>query len=151
MISWSDWNFWQDINFGCDLEFMMYSWRQFINYSSFYRKQVGLTLLILLQGRNFVIFPLLWFEVIPVLSKWESVPNLFHVPALNGVVFFPEFGSYLFRAYDRAAIKFRGVDADINFNLSDYEEDMKQVGILFNHKLLSFSFFLVGWGGGCGY
>uniref|UniRef100_A0A2P2MS35 Ethylene-responsive transcription factor RAP2-7 isoform X2 n=1 Tax=Rhizophora mucronata TaxID=61149 RepID=A0A2P2MS35_RHIMU len=29
------------------------------------------------------------------------------------------------RAYDRAAIKFRGVDADINFNLSDYEEDLK--------------------------
>lgn len=58
--------------------------------------------------------------------------------------FFPEFGSYLFRAYDRAAIKFRGVDADINFNLSDYDEDMKQVGILFNHKLLSFFFFLVG-------
>ncbi|GLU11736.1 hypothetical protein SLE2022_284600 [Rubroshorea leprosula] len=31
------------------------------------------------------------------------------------------------RAYDRAAIKFRGVDADINFNLSDYEEEMKQM------------------------
>ncbi|KAL1223882.1 Ethylene-responsive transcription factor RAP2-7 [Cardamine amara subsp. amara] len=31
------------------------------------------------------------------------------------------------RAYDRAAIKFRGVDADINFTLGDYEEDMKQV------------------------
>uniref|UniRef100_A0A0E0KXX5 AP2/ERF domain-containing protein n=1 Tax=Oryza punctata TaxID=4537 RepID=A0A0E0KXX5_ORYPU len=31
------------------------------------------------------------------------------------------------RAYDRAAIKFRGVEADINFNLSDYEEDMKQM------------------------
>lgn len=32
-----------------------------------------------------------------------------------------------FRAYDRAAIKFRGVEADINFNLSDYEDDLKQV------------------------
>ncbi|GLT89683.1 hypothetical protein SLE2022_076600 [Rubroshorea leprosula] len=31
------------------------------------------------------------------------------------------------RAYDRAAIKFRGVDADINFNVSDYVEDMKQM------------------------
>ncbi|KAL3820083.1 hypothetical protein ACJIZ3_005988 [Penstemon smallii] len=31
------------------------------------------------------------------------------------------------RAYDRSAIKFRGVDADINFNISDYEEDMKQM------------------------
>ncbi|GLJ47743.1 hypothetical protein SUGI_1008340 [Cryptomeria japonica] len=30
------------------------------------------------------------------------------------------------RAYDRAAIKFRGPDADINFNLSDYEDDLKQ-------------------------
>ena len=33
----------------------------------------------------------------------------------------------LFRAYDRAAVKFRGVNADINFTLSDYEEDLKQV------------------------
>ncbi|GAV71374.1 AP2 domain-containing protein [Cephalotus follicularis] len=31
------------------------------------------------------------------------------------------------RAYDQAAIKFRGVDADINFNLSDYEDDLKQM------------------------
>ncbi|XP_011102172.1 ethylene-responsive transcription factor RAP2-7 isoform X1 [Sesamum indicum] len=31
------------------------------------------------------------------------------------------------RAYDRAAVKFRGVDADINFNITDYEEDMKQM------------------------
>ncbi|KAL3720142.1 hypothetical protein ACJRO7_005037 [Eucalyptus globulus] len=31
------------------------------------------------------------------------------------------------RAYDRAAIKFRGLDADINFNLSDYEDDFKQM------------------------
>ncbi|KAA8541447.1 hypothetical protein F0562_025410 [Nyssa sinensis] len=30
------------------------------------------------------------------------------------------------RAYDRAAIKFCGFDADINFNISDYEEDLKQ-------------------------
>lgn len=30
------------------------------------------------------------------------------------------------RAYDRAAVMFRGVDADINFNLSDYE-DLKQM------------------------
>ncbi|KAK1285437.1 Ethylene-responsive transcription factor RAP2-7 [Acorus calamus] len=31
------------------------------------------------------------------------------------------------RAYDRAAIKFRGIEADINFNLSDYDEDLKQM------------------------
>ncbi|XWS74231.1 hypothetical protein CRYUN_Cryun02cG0198000 [Craigia yunnanensis] len=30
------------------------------------------------------------------------------------------------RAYDRAAIKFRGVGADINFSLCDYEDEMKQ-------------------------
>ena len=39
-----------------------------------------------------------------------------------------EWFSGVSRAYDRAAIKFRGVDADINFNLSDYDEEMKQVG-----------------------
>nr|QRN75525.1 APETALA2 [Brugmansia suaveolens] len=31
------------------------------------------------------------------------------------------------RAYDRAAIKFRGVEADINFSLEDYESDLKQM------------------------
>ncbi|KAM7531779.1 hypothetical protein LguiB_035189 [Lonicera macranthoides] len=31
------------------------------------------------------------------------------------------------RAYDRAAIKFRGLDADINFNITDYDEDLKQM------------------------
>ncbi|KAH7840216.1 hypothetical protein Vadar_014228 [Vaccinium darrowii] len=31
------------------------------------------------------------------------------------------------RVYDRAAIKFRGADADINFNPCDYEEDMYQM------------------------
>lgn len=34
------------------------------------------------------------------------------------------------RAYDRAAIKFRGVDADINFRIEDYQEDMKQMSNL---------------------
>ncbi|CAD6259316.1 unnamed protein product [Miscanthus lutarioriparius] len=34
------------------------------------------------------------------------------------------------RAYDRAAIKFRGVEADINFSLEDYQDDMKQMGHL---------------------
>ncbi|KAJ1273163.1 hypothetical protein BS78_06G259300 [Paspalum vaginatum] len=34
------------------------------------------------------------------------------------------------RAYDRAAIKFRGVEADINFSLEDYQDDMKQMGNL---------------------
>jgi len=31
------------------------------------------------------------------------------------------------RAYDRAAVKFRGLEADINFVIGDYEEDLKQV------------------------
>ncbi|XP_057492032.1 floral homeotic protein APETALA 2-like isoform X1 [Actinidia eriantha] len=34
------------------------------------------------------------------------------------------------RAYDRAAIKFRGVEADINFTLEEYEEDLKQMSNL---------------------
>lgn len=31
------------------------------------------------------------------------------------------------RAYDRAAIKFRGLDADINFQVGDYEDEIKHV------------------------
>ncbi|XP_022972668.1 floral homeotic protein APETALA 2-like isoform X2 [Cucurbita maxima] len=31
------------------------------------------------------------------------------------------------RAYDRAAIKFRGVHADINFDISDYREEIKEM------------------------
>ncbi|XP_075523569.1 floral homeotic protein APETALA 2-like isoform X1 [Primulina tabacum] len=34
------------------------------------------------------------------------------------------------RAYDKAAIKFRGVEADINFSLEDYEDDLKQISNL---------------------
>ncbi|KAL8193379.1 hypothetical protein R6Q57_026362 [Mikania cordata] len=34
------------------------------------------------------------------------------------------------RAYDRAAIKFRGVEADINFTLEDYDDDLKQMSSL---------------------
>ncbi|XP_047311622.1 APETALA2-like protein 1 [Impatiens glandulifera] len=34
------------------------------------------------------------------------------------------------RAYDRAAIKFRGPEADINFDISDYDEDIKQMNNL---------------------
>ena len=37
------------------------------------------------------------------------------------------FSSYDFRAYDRLAIKFHRVEADINFNTNDYEEDFNQV------------------------
>jgi len=44
---------------------------------------------------------------------------------------FPKFGPCDFRAYDRAAIKFRGIDADINFSVSDYGDDMKQVEVGF--------------------
>ncbi|KAL1822677.1 hypothetical protein ACET3Z_009455 [Daucus carota] len=31
------------------------------------------------------------------------------------------------RAYDRAAIKFRGASADINFNIGDYDEDLRKM------------------------
>ncbi|XP_071709974.1 AP2-like ethylene-responsive transcription factor TOE3 isoform X2 [Rutidosis leptorrhynchoides] len=31
------------------------------------------------------------------------------------------------RAYDQAAIRFRGLDADINFNVNDYHEDLNQI------------------------
>jgi len=44
---------------------------------------------------------------------------------------------YLCSAYDRAAIKFRGVEADINFNIEDYEEDLKQVMIKIQKLILS--------------
>ena len=36
-------------------------------------------------------------------------------------------GFFDHRVYDRATIKFWGVEADINFNISDYDDDIKQV------------------------
>ncbi|XP_075474837.1 floral homeotic protein APETALA 2-like isoform X1 [Primulina tabacum] len=38
------------------------------------------------------------------------------------------------RAYDRAAIKFRGAEADINFSIDDYEEDLKQASLLYDNQ-----------------
>ncbi|KAJ4910994.1 AP2-like ethylene-responsive transcription factor TOE2 [Raphanus sativus] len=40
------------------------------------------------------------------------------------------------RAYDRAAVKFRGLEADINFIISDYEEDLKQMANLSKEELV---------------
>lgn len=44
------------------------------------------------------------------------------------------------RAYDRAALKFRGLDADINFNVSDYE-DLNEV--LVTDLFMLFLYFFV--------
>ncbi|CAN6871217.1 unnamed protein product [Brassica oleracea] len=40
------------------------------------------------------------------------------------------------RAYDRAAVKFRGLEADINFVISDYEEDLKQMANLAKEEVV---------------
>ncbi|CAL9222316.1 unnamed protein product [Arabidopsis halleri] len=40
------------------------------------------------------------------------------------------------RAYDRAAVKFRGLEADINFIISDYQEDLKQMANLSKEEVV---------------
>ncbi|KAI4969459.1 hypothetical protein ZWY2020_000373 [Hordeum vulgare] len=40
------------------------------------------------------------------------------------------------RAYDQAAIKFRGVEADINFLLDDYKEDIGKMSLLSKEELV---------------
>lgn len=59
----------------------------------------------------------------PIASEFSSL--FFFTIQLN-----PTCVARMVRAYDRAAIKFRGVEADINFSLEDYEDDMKQMGNL---------------------
>ncbi|XP_010558742.1 PREDICTED: AP2-like ethylene-responsive transcription factor TOE3 [Tarenaya hassleriana] len=42
------------------------------------------------------------------------------------------------RAYDRAAIKFRGAEADINFDIEDYMHDLKQMSNLTKEEFVHF-------------
>ncbi|XP_076900512.1 floral homeotic protein APETALA 2-like isoform X2 [Bidens hawaiensis] len=60
-------------------------------------------------------------------GRWES-----HIWDCGKQVYLGGFDTAIAaaRAYDRAAIKFRGVEADINFNLEDYGDDLKQMSNL---------------------
>ncbi|XP_051143360.1 floral homeotic protein APETALA 2-like isoform X2 [Andrographis paniculata] len=57
-------------------------------------------------------------------GRWES-----HIWDCGKQVYLGGFDTALAaaRAYDRAAIKFRGINADINFDLCDYDDDIKQM------------------------
>ena len=52
------------------------------------------------------------FTILDKINLWERYGNS---------------GFLDYRVYDRVAIKFRGVNADINFNISYYDDDIKQV------------------------
>ncbi|QDP16906.2 hypothetical protein Tsubulata_070001, partial [Turnera subulata] len=58
-------------------------------------------------------------------GRWES-----HIWDCGKQKIFFRFPLVICSAYDRAAIKFRGVEADINFSIEDYEEDLKQMSNL---------------------
>ena len=70
--------------------------------------------------------------------NWLQVDSIRHMQLLGEHSLSPRFSLslsppelilllLLCSAYDRAAIKFRGVEADINFSIEDYEDDLKQV------------------------
>lgn len=61
-----------------------------------------------------------------LLGELLLLPPLFYL-SFNLKVRLKEERKSVCSAYDRAAIKFRGVEADINFSIEDYEEDLKQV------------------------
>ena len=50
------------------------------------------------------------FTILDKMNLWECYGNL---------------GFFDHRVYDQAAIKFWGVEVDINFNISDYDDDIK--------------------------
>ncbi|QHO39066.1 AP2-like ethylene-responsive transcription factor SNZ [Arachis hypogaea] len=64
------------------------------------------------------------FRTLMCVCLFDLATNACSFPCV--AVFLSSILPQLCRAYDRAAIKFRGIDAYINFNVSDYDEDIKQ-------------------------
>ncbi|KAL5984014.1 hypothetical protein ACLOJK_018116 [Asimina triloba] len=77
---------------------------------------------------DFDLVDCIWVDVTVKIAFWVYAgDSILLMPLLGNRIFFFLWLGIWAGAYDRAAIKFRGVDADINFNLSDYEEDLKQM------------------------